>query len=164
MTTYCSVPKGTFWAKAMSNSEKIKPVALAIIELRLSECISQSVSRKQRFLKFCSNFLKAFRVDLKACLGLNNITPSLSGKTEAGFWVILLRRLRLLLHHLYYELLLWFMIYHMFQQKHIETHCIKLHVPHKKFTHVLIISLHTEAKLESIKPIIIPMDSPVCGK
>ena len=56
------------------NSRKIKPVALAVTELRLSEGISQalvsqsvtqSVSRK-----FCSNLLKAFWVDLKACLGL----------------------------------------------------------------------------------------------
>ena len=36
--------KGTSWAEATSNSEKIKPVALAIIELRLSEGIRQLVS------------------------------------------------------------------------------------------------------------------------
>ena len=41
--TYCGIPKGTRRTKAMSNSEKIKPVALAIIELRLSEGISQSL-------------------------------------------------------------------------------------------------------------------------
>ena len=35
------IPKGTSWAEVMSNSEKIKPVALAIIELRLSKGISQ---------------------------------------------------------------------------------------------------------------------------
>ena len=35
------MPKGTCRAEAMSNSEKIKPLALAIIELRLSEGISQ---------------------------------------------------------------------------------------------------------------------------
>ena len=34
---------GTSRAEVMSNSEKIKPVALAVIELRLSEGISQSV-------------------------------------------------------------------------------------------------------------------------
>ena len=57
--------------------KKIKPVALADIELRLSEGISQlptySVSRKFRRikkLKFRSNLLKAFQVDLKVCLGL----------------------------------------------------------------------------------------------
>ena len=32
------------WAKATSNSEKIKPVALAVIKISLSECISQSVT------------------------------------------------------------------------------------------------------------------------
>ena len=40
------MPKGTSWAKATLNSEKIKPVALAVIELRLSEGISQSVSQE----------------------------------------------------------------------------------------------------------------------
>ena len=38
------MPKGTCRAEVMSNSEKIKPVALAVIELRLSEGISQSVT------------------------------------------------------------------------------------------------------------------------
>jgi len=32
---YCCVPKGASWADATSNSDKIKPVALAIIELSL---------------------------------------------------------------------------------------------------------------------------------
>ena len=61
--------------------KKIKPIALAIIELCLSEGISQlltyllsqSVSRQIRliiFLQFRSNLLKVFQVDLKACLGL----------------------------------------------------------------------------------------------
>ena len=47
---YCGKPKGTCPAEAMLNSEKIKPVVLVIIELRLSEDISQllgqSVTRK----------------------------------------------------------------------------------------------------------------------
>ena len=43
--THCGMPKGTFRAEATSNSENIKPVALAVIELRLSEGISQSVSQ-----------------------------------------------------------------------------------------------------------------------
>jgi len=34
------MPKGTSWAEATSNSEKIKLVALAIIELHWSEGIS----------------------------------------------------------------------------------------------------------------------------
>jgi len=38
------MPKGTSWAEATSNSEKIKPVALAVIELRWSEGIRQLVS------------------------------------------------------------------------------------------------------------------------
>ena len=38
-----SMPKGTSRAEATSNSEKIKPVALAVIELHLSEGIIQSV-------------------------------------------------------------------------------------------------------------------------
>jgi len=42
--TYCSMPKGTSWAKATSNSEKIKHIALAIVELRWSEGIRQAGS------------------------------------------------------------------------------------------------------------------------
>ena len=38
--TYCSMPKGTSQAEAMSNSEKIKLIVLAVIELCLSEGIS----------------------------------------------------------------------------------------------------------------------------
>ena len=74
------MPKGTSCAEAMSNREYIKPVALAVIKLRLSEGISQSVtyllsqsvenSVKQYFFKFRSNLLKAFWVDSKAGLGL----------------------------------------------------------------------------------------------
>ena len=45
-----------------SNSEKIKPVALAIVELCLSEGINQSVENSTKvFFKFCSNFLEAFQ-------------------------------------------------------------------------------------------------------
>ena len=42
---YCGMPKSTSRVEAMLNSEKIKPVALAIIELRLSEGIGQLVSQ-----------------------------------------------------------------------------------------------------------------------
>ena len=43
---YCDMPKGTSRAEAMLNSEKIKPIALAIIELHWSEGIrSQSVNQ-----------------------------------------------------------------------------------------------------------------------
>jgi len=101
---YCGMPKGTARAEATSNSEKIKPVALAVIELCWSEGISWSVSQLVS-RKFCGNFLKAFWVDLKACLGLfylTNSIPSSSGKIKAGFWVILHRGPRLLLCP-YYE-------------------------------------------------------------
>ena len=70
------MPKRICQAEGMSNSEKIKPVALAVIELCLSEGISQSVTRKFHYIyiyiifKICSNLLKVFRVNLKACLGL----------------------------------------------------------------------------------------------
>ena len=70
------MPKGTCRAKATSNSEKIKPVALAVIELRLSEEISRPVTQSVEnsveyiYFKFRSNLLKVFRVDLKAYLGL----------------------------------------------------------------------------------------------
>jgi len=47
---YSGMAKGTSWAKATSNSEKMKSIVLAIVELRESEGISQSgrqlVSRK----------------------------------------------------------------------------------------------------------------------
>jgi len=39
------MPKGTSRAEATLNSEKIKPVALAVIELRWSEGIRQLVSQ-----------------------------------------------------------------------------------------------------------------------
>ena len=78
------MPKGMCPAEVMSNSEIIKPVALAVIELRLSEGISQSVSqsfthdqsvsqsltRKFCLIIFHSNLLKVLQVNLKACLGL----------------------------------------------------------------------------------------------
>jgi len=41
---YSDIAKGTSQAEATSNSEKIKPVALAIVELRESEGIRQAIS------------------------------------------------------------------------------------------------------------------------
>jgi len=65
--THCSMLKGTCQAKVMSNSEKIEPIALAVIKLRLFEGISHSVEFSTKyFFYFCSNFLKAFQVNLKA--------------------------------------------------------------------------------------------------
>ena len=46
--TYCGIPKGMCLAEAMSNSDKIKPIALAVTEFYSclnSEGISQSVSQ-----------------------------------------------------------------------------------------------------------------------
>ena len=40
----CSIPKDACWAEAISNSEKVKPIALAVIELHLSECVRQAVN------------------------------------------------------------------------------------------------------------------------
>jgi len=67
------MPKGTSRAEATLNSEKNQ--ALAIIKLCLTEGISQSGSQSEEnsvnfFFKFHGNFLKAFQVDLKACLGV----------------------------------------------------------------------------------------------
>jgi len=42
---YSSVAKGTSQAEATSNSEKIKPITLAIVELCKSESIRQAVSQ-----------------------------------------------------------------------------------------------------------------------
>jgi len=39
---HCGMPKGTSWAEATLNNKKIKPTALATIELHLSEGIRQS--------------------------------------------------------------------------------------------------------------------------
>jgi len=41
---HCSATKGTSWAEVTLNSEKIKPIALAIVELRESEGIRQAGS------------------------------------------------------------------------------------------------------------------------
>jgi len=42
--THCGVPNGTSRDEVMSNSKKIKSIALAVIELCLSEGIRQLVS------------------------------------------------------------------------------------------------------------------------
>jgi len=60
----------------MLNSEEINPIALEVIELRLSEGISQSVSQSvenmlnKKFFKFHSNLMQRFRVNLKTFFGL----------------------------------------------------------------------------------------------
>ena len=75
---HCGMAKSISQVEAMSNSEKIEPVALAVISytcLKVS-LATQSIKNKN---KTHSNFLKAFWVDLKAFLGLdlpNQIMPS----------------------------------------------------------------------------------------
>ena len=54
------MPKGTSWAEAMSNSETIKPVALAVIELRLSEGIDISQLLSQSVSQPLENSVKYF--------------------------------------------------------------------------------------------------------
>jgi len=74
--SYCSWQKGTSPDEATLNSEEIKSLAIARIELRLSEGISKGVSEwvsqpvSQKFLKFHINLVEGFMIDLKAFLGL----------------------------------------------------------------------------------------------
>ena len=42
-STYCGMPKGTCQPEVTFNSEKMKPVALAVIELYLSEVSQQKI-------------------------------------------------------------------------------------------------------------------------
>ena len=53
------MPKDTSRAEVTSNSEKIKPVALAFIELHLSEGISQSVSYSVNIIEIPLNIFKS---------------------------------------------------------------------------------------------------------
>ena len=46
---YCAMPKGISQAEVTLNSEKIKPIALAIIKLHLSESVTQSVSQSLEY-------------------------------------------------------------------------------------------------------------------
>jgi len=71
---YSSMAKGTTRAEVTSNSEEIRSVALVIVELQKSEGISQASRQAvensiKYFFKYCYNFLKAFRINLKAFLG-----------------------------------------------------------------------------------------------
>ena len=46
--TYYGMTKGNCWAEVTLNSEKLKPVALAVIELCLSEGISQLLTDSEK--------------------------------------------------------------------------------------------------------------------
>ena len=67
------MPQDTSQVEATSNSEKIKPIPLPVIELHLSEGIRQAVSQSvensaiYKILKFRINLLEAF---LETLLGL----------------------------------------------------------------------------------------------
>jgi len=67
------MPKGTSLAETTSNSKGIKPVALAVVKLYLSEGISQSLTQSveislNNIFDKILYFLKSFQVDLKARL------------------------------------------------------------------------------------------------
>ena len=68
------MPKSTSWAEVMSNSKKIKPVALGIIELCLTEGISQAGSQavSQKKILFNKFFKKI----------LWQLFESISGRSE----------------------------------------------------------------------------------
>ena len=70
----CGLPKGTSQAEATSNSEKIKLVALSVIELCLSEGIRQSVenSVKYNFLKILYQLFESVSGQSESLLGLHN--------------------------------------------------------------------------------------------
>jgi len=72
------MPKGTPQAEATSNSEKIKPVVLAVIELCLTEGISQAVSQAEKIP--LNNFFKI----------LWQLFESISGRSESLFLSIVL--------------------------------------------------------------------------
>ena len=46
-STCCSMPKGTCQPEVTFNSKKMKPVALAVIELYLSEVSQQKIPQKK---------------------------------------------------------------------------------------------------------------------
>ena len=73
----------------MLNSEEIKPVAIAIIESRLSERISKGVSQKKiRLNTEFKNFLEWIRNDLKTFLSLamsNLYCLDVTKQYQAGF-------------------------------------------------------------------------------
>ena len=79
------MPKGTSQAEIMSNSEKIKAVALAVVKLK---CMRHTFhccelcTKDRHSLWHC---LKLIWVDPKACFYLTNTALSSSGEIEAIF-------------------------------------------------------------------------------
>ena len=73
---HCGIPKGTSQAEVTSNSEKIKPVALTVIELCLSEGISQLLSLLVEiplhiFKKILEQLLKGISGQSESLFGLS---------------------------------------------------------------------------------------------
>ena len=102
------MPKGTFRAEATLNSVKIKPVALAVIELHLSEGINQSVTysvsrkfRQIKILKIPYQLVESVSGRSESLSGLSFTSPILphrhKGKLRLVFLVILFCGPRLLL-------------------------------------------------------------------
>jgi len=56
---YIGMTKGTPWAEAKMNIEKIKPVALTIVELHESDGIRQAVENVVKYV-FFFNFVATF--------------------------------------------------------------------------------------------------------
>ena len=134
--TYCSVPKGTSRAEAMSNSEQ---VVLAVIELCQSEgirrtvtVVSYSVRRKsiKQFLKFRGNISKAFQVNVKAFLSLflpNKCCPIVFWKNGGWFYSI---------GHTYFLVVLNFPTQHLcLLAFHMHIYCAH-HIVHSISVHV----------------------------
>jgi len=79
--------KGTSWAEAILNSEKIKPTVLAIVKLHESEGISQLVSQSVEnyvkyiyIFKFCSQRrTKSFQVWVLKQKGVSATARDLGG-------------------------------------------------------------------------------------
>ena len=87
------MPKDTSRDEAMLNSKKIKPIALAVIKLCLSEGIrkevSQLVENSIEYLKkkFCSYLFEAFRIIPKV-LWADQYCQGARMEYKAGFRVI----------------------------------------------------------------------------
>jgi len=63
------MPKGTSWTEVTSSSEKIKPVALAIIKVHLSEGISQLVTQSDSYAQSVEILLIFFLILFESISG-----------------------------------------------------------------------------------------------
>ena len=95
----------------------LKALVSQLLNKSVSQSVSQSLENSIKLkIMFYSDLLKAFRVNLKACLGL--VLPKQyclivvreNRKIEAGFWVMLFYGPYLLLCGSYYTVLSYCMI------------------------------------------------------